>query len=70
MTLGYLKCGFGTWINSLSGTTYLIIGKLDLLRLYLFGAPPYRPNPSSAHIYKKDKGKQVVNEMSRLSSEV
>ena len=34
---------------------------------YLLGAPPYRPNPSSAQIYKEVKGKQVVNEISRLS---
>jgi hypothetical protein len=36
----------------------------------LLDAPSYRSNPSSAHIYKEDKGKQVVNKTSRLSLEV
>ena len=30
----------------------------------LLGAPPCRPNLSSAKIYKEDKGKYVVNKMS------
>jgi hypothetical protein len=36
----------------------------------LLGAPPHRPNPSSAQLYKKDKGKRVVNEVSKVSSRV
>ena len=36
----------------------------------LLGAPPQRPNPSSAQLYKKDKGKRVVNEVSKVSSRV
>jgi len=36
----------------------------------LLGAPPYRPNPSSAQLCKKDKGKRVVNEVSKVSSKV
>jgi hypothetical protein len=34
----------------------------------LLGAPPHRPNPSSAQLCKKDKGKRVVNEVSKVSS--
>ena len=36
----------------------------------LLGAPPHRPNPSSAQLCKKDKGKRVVNEVSKVSSKV
>jgi hypothetical protein len=36
----------------------------------LLGAPLHRPNPSSAQLYKKDKGKRVVNEVSKVSSKV
>jgi len=36
----------------------------------LLGVPPHRPNQNSAQLYKKDKGKQVVNEVSNLSSRV
>jgi hypothetical protein len=36
----------------------------------LLGAPPHRPNPSNAQLYKKDKGKRVINEMSKVSSRV
>jgi len=36
----------------------------------LLGVPPQRPNPSSAQLYKKDKGKRVVNEVSKASSRV
>ncbi|KAJ6888273.1 hypothetical protein NC652_029341 [Populus alba x Populus x berolinensis] len=36
----------------------------------LLGAPPHRPNPSSAQLCKKDRGKQVVNEVSKVSSKV
>jgi hypothetical protein len=34
----------------------------------LLGAPPHRPNLSSAQLCKKDKGKRVVNEVSKVSS--
>jgi hypothetical protein len=34
----------------------------------LLGAPPHRPNPSSAQLCKKDKDKRVVNEVSKVSS--
>jgi hypothetical protein len=36
----------------------------------LLGAPPHRSNPSSAQLCKKDKGKRVVNEVSKVSSKV
>jgi len=36
----------------------------------LLGAPPHRPNPSNSQLYKKDKGNQVVNEVSKVSSMV
>jgi len=36
----------------------------------LLGAPPYRPNSSSTQLCKKDKGKRVVNEVSKVSSKV
>jgi len=36
----------------------------------LLGAPPHRPNLSNSQIYKKDKGKRVVNEVSKVSSMV
>jgi len=36
----------------------------------LLGAPPHRPNPSNSQLYKKDKGKRVVNEVSKVSSMV
>jgi hypothetical protein len=36
----------------------------------LLGVPPHKPNHSSAQLYKKDKGKQVVNEVSKVSSRV
>ena len=36
----------------------------------LLSAPPHRPNPSSAQLCKKDKGKRVVNEVSKVSSKV
>jgi len=36
----------------------------------LLGAPPHRPNPSSAQLCKKDKGKRVFNEVSKVSSKV
>jgi hypothetical protein len=36
----------------------------------LLGAPPHRPNHSSAQLCKKDKGKRVVNEVSNVSSKV
>jgi hypothetical protein len=36
----------------------------------LLGAPLHRPNPSSAQLCKKDKGKRVVNEVSKVSSKV
>ena len=31
-------------------------------------APPHRPNPSNSQLYKKDKSKRVVNEVSKVSS--
>jgi len=37
---------------------------------FLLGAPPCKLNPSSAQIYNEDKRKRVINEMSRLSSEI
>jgi hypothetical protein len=36
----------------------------------LLDAPPHRPNPSNSQLYKKDKGKRVVNEVSKMSSMV
>jgi hypothetical protein len=36
----------------------------------LLGAPPHRPNLSSAQLCKKDKGKSVVNKVSKVSSNV
>ena len=36
----------------------------------MLGAPPHGPNPSSAQLCKKDRGKQVVNEVSKVSSKV
>jgi len=36
----------------------------------LLGAPPHRPNLSSAQLCKKDKGKRVVNEVFKVSSKV
>ena len=36
----------------------------------MLGVPPHRPNQNSAQLYKKDKGKQVVNEVSMVSSRV
>jgi hypothetical protein len=36
----------------------------------LLGAPPHRPNPSNFQLYKKDKGKRVVNKVSKVSSMV
>jgi len=36
----------------------------------LLGAPPHGPNLSNSQLYKKDKGKRVVNEVSKVSSMV
>jgi hypothetical protein len=36
----------------------------------LLDAPPHRPNPSNSQLYKKEKGKRVVNEVSKISSMV
>jgi hypothetical protein len=36
----------------------------------LLSVPPHRPNHNSVQLYKKDKGKQVVNEVSMVSSRV
>jgi hypothetical protein len=36
----------------------------------LISAPPHKPNPSSAQLYKKKKDKRVVNEVSKVSSKV
>ena len=36
----------------------------------LLGASSRRLNPNSAQIYREDKGKKVINEMFRMSSEV
>jgi len=33
----------------------------------LLGALPHRPNPSNSQLYKKDKGKRVINEVSKVS---
>jgi hypothetical protein len=37
---------------------------------FLLGVSPRRFNLSSAHIYKEEQGKWVINEMSRINSKV
>jgi len=37
---------------------------------FLLGVAPRRYNPSSTQIYKEDKGKQVINEMFKMSLKV
>jgi hypothetical protein len=36
----------------------------------LISAPPHKHNPISAQLYKKEKDKRVVNEVSKVSSKV